>query len=170
MAAAAAGLAGGATFALAEATREQSFIMVKPDGVQRGKVADIIRRFEDRGFKLVGIKVLVPTRDLAAKHYGEHEGKPFFNGLVDFLSSGPVVAMVWEGDNMAAVGRQMLGATKPQQSAPGTIRGDLGIVMGRNLCHASDSPESAQKEIALWFTPAELAQYELATDKWIYED
>lgn len=155
--------------AFAAPGKEQSFIMVKPDGVNRAFVAEIIRRFETRGYKLVAIKVLVPPKDLVQRHYGEHAGKFFFEGLVDFLSSGAVVAMVWEGDNIVKTGRTMLGVTDPQASQPGTIRGDLGISRGRNLVHASNSVASAQKEIALWFKADEVAEYERPLDASIYE-
>uniref|UniRef100_A0A383W1M7 Nucleoside diphosphate kinase n=1 Tax=Tetradesmus obliquus TaxID=3088 RepID=A0A383W1M7_TETOB len=121
---------------------ELSFIMIKPDGVQRGLISDIIARFERKGYKLVGIKVLVPTQALAAKHYAEHDGKPFFPKLVNFLSSGPVVAMVWEGKSVVKYGRTMIGATNPLASSPGTIRGDYGIDTGRNIIHGSDSVEA----------------------------
>jgi len=143
--------------------------MVKPDGVQRGLVSAVVERFERRGYKLVGIKVIVPTAAMAEAHYEEHKGKPFFPKLVDFLSSGPVVAMAWEGEGVVKAGRAMIGATNPQASAPGTIRGDFGVVTGRNLVHGSDSDESAAREIALWFKEGELASYEAHSSKWVYE-
>lgn len=143
--------------------------MVKPDGVQRGLVGDIIKRFEQKGYKLVGLKVIVPTKERAAQHYDEHEGKPFLPKLVNFLSSGPVVAMVWEGKDVIRYGRTMIGTTNPLMSPPGTIRGDYGIDVGRNIIHGSDSIESAQKEIALWFEPQELAEYTPVAQPWIYE-
>lgn len=155
--------------AQASSLAERSFIMVKPDGVQRGLVSDIIRRFEAKGYKLVGIKVLVPTSELAGLHYKEHEGKPFYGKLVDFLSSGPVVAMVWEGKDVIKYGRTMIGATNPLASSPGTIRGDFAVDVGRNVIHGSDSVESAQKEIVLWFRSEELANYRLHAAPWIYE-
>ncbi|KAL4432788.1 hypothetical protein ABPG77_008114 [Micractinium sp. CCAP 211/92] len=175
--ASAAALAGvaltmGTTVSFAAGPRERSFIMVKPDGVHRGLVGDIIKRFEQRGYKLVGIKargVLVPSRELAASHYDEHNGKPFFPKLVDFLSSGAVVAMVFEGKDVVKTGRTMIGATNPLASAPGTIRGDFGIDMGRNIIHGSDSVESAMREIALWFKADELADYEPVATPWLYE-
>jgi len=148
---------------------ERSFIMVKPDGVQRGMVAEIIKRFEAKGYKLVGIKVIVPSKDLAGRHYEEHKERPFFPKLVNFLSSGAVVAMVWEGTGVVKYGRTMIGATNPLASEPGTIRGDFGIDVGRNIIHGSDSVESAQREMALWFLPHELADYEFANKAWIYE-
>ncbi|GMH37107.1 hypothetical protein BSKO_04980 [Bryopsis sp. KO-2023] len=163
---------GGASmmpFAFASPRDERSFIMIKPDGVQRGLVAEIIRRFESKGYKLVGIKAIVPTKDLASSHYDEHNGKPFFPKLVDFLSSGPCIAMVWEGKDVITYGRKMIGATNPSASEPGTIRGDYAIEMGRNIIHGSDSTESAQKEIALWFKSEELADYTPCAKSWVYE-
>lgn len=167
-----AGLAAtvGTSVSFAAATyKERSFIMVKPDGVHRGLVGDVIKRFESRGYKLVGVKVVVPSRELAGKHYAEHEGKPFFPKLVDFLSSGAVVAMVFEGKDIVKTGRAMIGATNPLASPPGTIRFDFGIDVGRNMIHGSDSVESAEREIALWFQPDEIAEYEPALSQWIYE-
>jgi len=148
---------------------ELSFIMIKPDGVHRGLIADIIKRFEQKGYKLVGVKILVPTKELASKHYAENDGKPFFPKLVNFLSSGPVVAMVWEGKDVVKYGRTMIGATNPLASAPGTIRGEYGVDMGRNIIHGSDSVESANREVALWFKQEELADYTPVATPWIYE-
>ncbi|KAI7845218.1 hypothetical protein COHA_001262 [Chlorella ohadii] len=153
----------------ASAVTERSFIMVKPDGVHRGLVGDIIKRFEQRGYKLVGCKVLVPSRELAAKHYAEHDGKPFFPKLVDFLTSGAVVALVFEGKDVVKTGRTMIGATNPLASPPGTIRADYGIDVGRNIIHGSDSVDSAMREIALWFRADELANYTPVATAWIYE-
>eukprot|EP00882_Tetradesmus_deserticola_P019279 GHRQ01020741.1.p1 GENE.GHRQ01020741.1~~GHRQ01020741.1.p1 ORF type:complete len:209 (-),score=25.87 GHRQ01020741.1:673-1209(-) len=130
---------------------ERSYIMIKPDGVQRGLVGEVIKRFEQRGYKLVGLKMLNVERSLAEKHYADLSEKPFFGPLVDYIISGPVVAMVWEGKNIVLTGRKMIGATNPQASEPGTIRGDYAIEVGRNVIHGSDSVENAQKEIALWF-------------------
>ncbi|KAM1025197.1 hypothetical protein ACFX15_037729 [Malus domestica] len=135
---------------------ERTFIAIKPDGVQRGLIAEIISRFERKGFKLVGIKVVVPTKDFAQKHYHDLKERPFFSGLCDFLSSGPVIAMVWEGEGVIKYGRKLIGATDPQKSEPGTIRGDLAVVVGRNIIHGSDGPETAKDEINLWFKPNEL--------------
>lgn len=143
--------------------------MIKPDGVHRGLVGDIIKRWEAKGYKLVGIKVLVPSADLAKQHYEEHDGKPFFPKLVNFLSSGAVVAMCWEGKEAVTFGRTMIGVTNPLRSAPGTVRGDFGIDVGRNIIHGSDSTESAQREIALWFSPEEIAEYTPVTKPWVYE-
>jgi nucleoside-diphosphate kinase len=144
--------------------QERTFIAVKPDGVERRLVAEIMRRFEQRGYRLAAAKVVVPPRALADEHYAEHRGKPFQPGLVDFLSSGPVFAMVWEGDGVVKQGRAMLGATNPQASPPGTIRGDYGVITSRNICHASDAVESAQREIALWFRPEEIVEGHVPTD------
>jgi nucleoside-diphosphate kinase len=149
--------------------QERSFIAVKPDGVQRGLIGEIIGRFEKRGFKLVAMKLIRPTKDFAAQHYGDLKKKPFFPGLVDFFSSGPVCAMVWEGKNVIATGRAMLGATDPNASPVGSIRGDYGIEVGRNICHGSDSPKGAEAEINLWFRPEELISWSSASESWIYE-
>lgn len=148
---------------------ERTFIMIKPDGVQRGLIGEIIRRFESKGFTMVGMKLMGVSRDLAEKHYAVHQDKPFFGSLVEFITSGPVVAMVWQGDNVIASARTLIGATKPSEAAPGTIRGDYGLTIGRNLIHGSDASETAQQEIALWFTDAELATWESALQGWIYE-
>ncbi|KAL3690595.1 hypothetical protein R1sor_016904 [Riccia sorocarpa] len=154
---------------LSAAELERSFIAIKPDGVQRGLIAEIIARFERKGYKLVAIKLVHPTKDFAEKHYDDLKGRPFFNGLTDFLSSGPVVAMVWEGQGVIKYGRKLIGATAPLASEPGTIRGDLAIAVGRNIIHGSDGPETAKDEIALWFKPEELLSYKKETDKWLYE-
>jgi len=148
---------------------ERTFIMVKPDGVQRGLVDEIISRFEKRGFKLVGLKLMQISRELAEKHYGEHQGKPFFEGLVNFITSGPVVAMVWEGKDVISTAREMMGTTNPLKAQPGTIRGTYGIDVGRNVIHGSDSSESAQREILLFFKEEELLSYEKTIDAWVYE-
>jgi nucleoside-diphosphate kinase len=148
---------------------ERSFIAVKPDGVQRGLVGEIMGRFEKRGFKLVAMKLVKPDKAFAAQHYADLKKKPFFGGLVDFFSSGPVCAMVWEGKNVIATGRAMLGATDPNASAPGTIRGDFGIEVGRNICHGSDSPKGAEAEINLWFRPEEFVCWSSTCESWIYE-
>lgn len=135
---------------------ERTYLMVKPDGVQRRLVGEIIRRFENRGFRLVGLKMLTPTPETAQKHYEVHREKPFYGELVDFVTSGPVVAMVWEGNEVVKIARAMIGATKPLDAAPGTIRGDFTADLLSNLIHGSDAPETAQSEIALWFAPGEL--------------
>ncbi|KAI5865630.1 nucleoside diphosphate kinase [Durotheca rogersii] len=150
-------------------TTEQTFIAVKPDGVQRGLVGKIISRFEDRGFKLAAIKLITPGKAHLEKHYADLKDKPFFPGLVEYMNSGPICAMVWEGLDAVKTGRVLLGATNPLASAPGTIRGDFSLAVGRNVCHGSDSVESAKKEIALWFQEGEVVSWESAQAKWIYE-
>ncbi|KAJ6943664.1 hypothetical protein NC652_009195 [Populus alba x Populus x berolinensis] len=150
------------------AQMEQTFIAIKPDGVQRGLISEIISRFERKGFKLVAIKVVVPSKEHAQKHYHDLKERPFFNGLCDFLSSGPVVAMVWEGEGVIKYGRKLIGATDPQKSEPGTIRGDLAVAIGGNVIHGSDGPETAKDEINLWFKPEELVSYTSNAEKWIY--
>ncbi|KAL0447757.1 UNVERIFIED_CONTAM: Nucleoside diphosphate kinase, chloroplastic [Sesamum latifolium] len=150
------------------AEMERTFIAIKPDGVQRGLISEIISRFEQKGFKLVAIKVVVPSKDFAKKHYHDLKERPFFNGLCDFLSSGPVIAMVWEGEGVIRYGRKLIGATDPQKSEPGTIRGDLAVQVGRNIIHGSDGPETAKDEIKLWFKPDELVNYTGNAEKWIY--
>jgi len=150
---------------------ERTFVMVKPDGVQRGLIGEIISRFEDRGLKLAGAKFMQIDRDLAEQHYGEHEDKPFFDDLVGFITSGPVMAMVWEGADATAQVRSMMGETDPAESAPGTIRGDLGLDLGRNVIHGSDTePGSNEREIDLFFDEDELVDYERIDETWLYED
>ena len=148
---------------------ERTFIAIKPDGVQRGLVGEIIGRFEKKGFTLVGLKMMMVSRELAEQHYDVHREKPFFNGLVEFIISSPVVAMVWEGEGVVASARKIIGATNPLNSEPGTIRGDYGISIGRNLIHGSDAIETAQREISLWFKEEELATWEPTLIKWIVE-
>ncbi|WP_448379839.1 nucleoside-diphosphate kinase [Gloeomargarita sp.] len=148
---------------------ERTFVAIKPDGVQRGLVGEIIRRFEAKGFTLVGLKLLRVSRELAEKHYDVHRERPFFPGLVAFITSGPLVAMVWEGDGVVAAARKMIGATNPLSAEPGTIRGDFGISIGRNLIHASDAIETAQREISLWFSNDELVSWQPATLPWLVE-
>ncbi|XP_068644341.1 nucleoside diphosphate kinase IV, chloroplastic/mitochondrial-like [Aristolochia californica] len=150
------------------AEMERTFIAIKPDGVQRGLIAEIVSRFERKGYKLVAIKLVVPTNEFAQKHYHDLKERPFFSGLCDFLSSGPVLAMVWEGEGVIKYGRKLIGATDPQKSEPGTIRGDLAVVVGRNIIHGSDGPETAKDEINLWFHPEELVSYSSNAEKWIY--
>jgi nucleoside-diphosphate kinase len=130
---------------------ERTFVMIKPDGVRRNLVGECIGRFEARGLRLIELKLLTPSRDLAESHYGAHRGKGFFEGVVQFITSGPVVAMVLEGPNAIAAVRQMVGATRPLEAAPGSIRGDFALDVGENIVHASDAPETAEQEIALWF-------------------
>ena len=148
---------------------EQTFIMIKPDGVARGLIAEIIKRFEQRGYKLVGLKMLAPSESLLSVHYGDLKDKPFYPGLVKHISSGPVVAMVWEGKAVVSQGRQMLGETDPLKSKPGSIRGDFSIDLGRNIIHGSDSVESAEQEIALWFTKDEIVNYTLPSHSQVFE-
>jgi nucleoside-diphosphate kinase len=148
---------------------ERTFLAVKPDGVQRGLVGEVIHRFEAKGFTLVGLKFLQVSRELAEQHYAEHKEKPFFSGLVDFITSGPVVAMVWEGKGIIAAARKIIGATNPLNAEPGTIRGDYGVDIGRNIIHGSDAPETAQREISLWFKAEELAAWQPTLTSWIYE-
>lgn len=148
---------------------ERTYVMVKPDGVQRGLVSEVISRFERRGLKIAGLKMLQIPRGLAENHYGEHQGKPFFEALVGYITSGPVVAMVLEGKNAVAAAREMMGATDPQKAAPGTIRGTFGLDIGRNVVHGSDSADSARREIGLFFKAEELVDYRLENEPWIYE-
>lgn len=148
---------------------ERTFIAVKPDGVQRGLVGEIVRRFETKGFTLVGLKLLQVSKELAEQHYDVHKERPFFPGLVEFITSGPVVAMVWEGDGVIASARKLIGATNPLNSEPGTIRGDYGVSIGRNLIHGSDAPETAQREIGLWFKSEELVSWQPTIMPWLYE-
>ena len=144
-------------------------MLVKPDGVQRGLVGEIIGRLERRGLKLAGLKLMQVDESLAHRHYGEHIDRPFFAGLVSFITSGPVVAMAWEAINAVEIVRSTMGVTNPANAAPGTIRGDLGVDIGRNLIHGSDSPESAARELALFFEPDELLSYGRSNDEWIVE-
>ncbi|UBF28604.1 nucleoside-diphosphate kinase [Kovacikia minuta CCNUW1] len=148
---------------------ERTFLAVKPDGVQRKLIGEIIRRFETKGFTLVGLKLLNVSRELAETHYGVHRERPFFAGLVEFITSGPVVAMVWEGDGVIASARKIIGATNPLTAEPGTIRGDYGVNVGRNLIHGSDAPETAQQEISLWFKEEELVNWQPTLMTWIHE-
>jgi nucleoside-diphosphate kinase len=148
---------------------DRTLVLVKPDGVQRGLIGEIISRLERRGLKIVGMKLMQVSGELANRHYGEHEGKPFFAGLVGFITSGPIVAMAIEGNNVVGLVRTTVGATNPAASAPGTIRGDLGVDIGRNLIHGSDSDESAKRELSLFFTEGELVDYSRDTDPWIIE-
>ncbi len=148
---------------------ERTLIIVKPDALQRGLAGEIIARFERRGLKLVGLKLMRIDEALANRHYGEHQGKPFFKGLVDFITSSPVIVGVLEGTNAITAVRTTMGATNPAAAGPGTIRGDYALELGRNMVHGSDSPESAEREIGLFFTPAELLEYERNVDPWVFE-
>ena len=148
---------------------ERTLILIKPDGVQRGLVGPILARFEGRGLKIVGLKLMQVPTDLAARHYAEHEGKAFYPGLLGYITSAPVVAMVLEGTNAIEAVRKTVGATRSFEAEAGTIRGDLALEVGRNLVHASDKPETAEREVALWFSDAELIGYARDTDRWIFE-
>ncbi|KAJ1778180.1 nucleoside diphosphate kinase Ndk1 [Coemansia sp. RSA 2523] len=160
-------------YGVAGTSKERTFIAVKPDGVQRGLVSDIIARFERRGYKLVGMKLLVPSAALAKEHYADLSSKPFFAGLVDYMTNGkaPVLGMVWEGPAVIKQGRVMLGATDPKAAGPGTIRGDYCLTIGRNICHGSDSAESAQKEISMWFGGrGEIIDWTSNNEEWVVSD
>ncbi|XP_018017618.1 nucleoside diphosphate kinase B [Hyalella azteca] len=148
---------------------ERTFIAIKPDGVQRGLIGDIIKRFEVKGFKLVAMKFMQASEDHLKLHYADLSDKPFFAGLVKYMASAPLLAMVWEGNNVVRTARNMMGETKPFDSKPGTIRGDFCIDVGRNIIHGSDSVESANKEIALWFKSEELVSWTQGSHAWIYE-
>ena len=148
---------------------ERTFIMIKPDGVQRHLTGEIIHRFERKGFTLVGLKMVQVSRDLAEKHYGVHKERPFFNSLIEFITSAPVVAMVWEGENVVSAARNIIGATNPTTADPGSIRGDFGVSIGRNLIHGSDAIETAQTEVALWFSDEELLDWKPVRQSWLYE-
>ena len=148
---------------------EKTFAMVKPDGVQRGLVGKILERFEDRGLKISAMKMMKIPRELAERHYEEHRGKGFYEPLLDYITSGPVVCMVLEGENSVAAVRAMMGKTNPQDAAPGTIRGDFSQVTGRNIVHGSDSPESAKREIKLFFNDYEIPKYEKIDEAWLFE-
>ncbi|MFM7788352.1 MAG: nucleoside-diphosphate kinase [Microcystis panniformis] len=148
---------------------ERTFLMIKPDGVQRNLVGEIIQRFEAKGFTLVGLKMMQVSRELAEKHYAVHKERPFFPSLVDFITSSPVVAMVWQGEGVIASARKIIGATNPLNAEPGTIRGDFGISVGRNLIHGSDGPYTATDEVSLWFSDAELANWTPAITPWVVE-
>ncbi|WLR53097.1 nucleoside-diphosphate kinase [Bacillus tianshenii] len=147
---------------------EKTFLMVKPDGVQRNLIGEIVSRFEKKGFQLVGAKLMTIPQELAEEHYGEHKEKPFFGELTGFITSAPVFAMVWQGEGVIATARQMMGKTNPADAASGTIRGDYGLTVGKNVIHGSDSPESAEREINLFFDEKELNTYDKHMDKWVY--
>ena len=145
---------------------ERTLVLVKPDGVQRLLTGRILARFEERGLKIVGLKLVAVDRELAERHYAVHRAKPFFGGLVDFITSSPLVALALEGPNAISVVRAMVGATRPHEAAPGTIRGDFALETAQNLIHASDGPETATTELALWFGPGELLEYGREIDRW----
>jgi nucleoside-diphosphate kinase len=149
--------------------REQTFLMVKPDGVKRGLVGNIISRMERKGLKLVAMKMMHINPELASRHYGEHKGKPFYDGLIEFITSAPVVAMIWEGDDAVEMARSMIGATDPRKAAPGSMRGDLAVFTGKNIVHGSDSVESAIREIGLFFSKEEYCSYSLPCENCLYD-
>ena len=151
------------------ADMERTFVMVKPDGVQRGLVGEIFSRFEKRGLKIVAMKMLHIPPEMASKHYAEHVGKPFYEKLVSYITSGPVVAAVLEGKNAVKIARDMMGKTNPMDAGPGTIRGDYGLEIGRNVIHGSDSLESARREISIFFSPEEIMEYRRIDEDWLYE-
>jgi len=148
---------------------ERTLVLVKPDGVQRGLIGEIIKRLEQRGLRLIAGKFILVSRDFAEEHYGIHKGKPFYETLLDYITSSPVMAMAWDGPNAVAAVRQTMGATKPTEAAPGSVRHDFGLEIGRNLTHASDSPENGKTEVALWFTKEELLDWDRALTPWILE-
>jgi nucleoside-diphosphate kinase len=148
---------------------EKTLVLVKPDGVQRGLIGEVIKRLERRGLKLIGAKFISVSKELAETHYAIHKGKPFYDGLIHYILSAPVMAMVWEGPSAIEAVRQTMGATRPTAAAPGSIRHDFGLEIGRNLTHASDTVENGEKEVSLWFKPDELVHWERANDFWIFE-
>ncbi|HSR48796.1 MAG TPA: nucleoside-diphosphate kinase [Anaerolineales bacterium] len=148
---------------------EKTLVLVKPDGVQRGLIGEIIGRLERRGLRLVAARFCRVSRDLAERHYAVHQGKPFYAGLVEYITSAPVMAMVWEGPGAIAAVRQTMGATRPSEAAPGTVRHDFGLEVGRNLTHASDGTDTAAAEVALWFGPEDLVSWDRAVDPWVFE-
>lgn len=148
---------------------ERTLIIIKPDGVERGLIGPIITRFEQRGLKIVGLKIMQVSPELARRHYAIHEGKPFFEPLINYITSAPVVVMALEGPQAVQAARNTIGATKPVEATAGSIRGDFGMMVGRNLVHGSDSPENGAAEIALWFSELELIAYERGIDRWILE-
>jgi nucleoside-diphosphate kinase len=148
---------------------ERSLVLVKPDGVQRALIGEIIARLERRGLRLVAAKFMAVSRTLAEEHYAIHKGKPFYEGLLDYITAAPVMAMVWEAPNAVAAIRQTMGATRPWEAAPGTVRHDFALEVGRNITHASDTPENGEKESALWFKKEEILSWSREVDKWVFE-
>jgi len=148
---------------------ERTLVLIKPDGVQRGLIGEIIARLERRGLRLLGAKFLQVNPELAETHYAIHQGKPFYDGLIAYITSAPVMAMVWEGPNAITAVRQTMGATRPTEAAPGSVRHDFALEVGRNLTHASDSVENGQAEVSLWFTDQELVPWKRAIDPWVFE-
>lgn len=149
---------------------ERTFVLVKPDGVQRGLMGEVVARLEKRGLRMIGAKFMWVSQELAKSHYAIHADKPFYNSLIRYITSAPVLAMVWEGPNAVAAVRQTMGSTRPLEASPGTVRHDFALEVGRNLTHASDSTENGEKEIDLWFTPSELANWSREIDQWVFED
>ncbi len=148
---------------------ERTLVLVKPDGVERGLVGEVISRLERRGLRLVAARFMQVSKELAETHYAIHKGKPFYEGLISYITSAPIMAMVWEGPNAVAAVRQTMGSTRPTEAAPGTLRHDFALEVGRNLTHASDEPANAEKEVALWFKPQELVTWTRDVDKWVFE-
>jgi nucleoside-diphosphate kinase len=148
---------------------EKTLVLVKPDGVQRGLIGEIFSRLENRGLRIIGAKFMWVGRELAEMHYAIHKGKPFYDGLIEYITSAPVMAMVWEGPDAILAVRQTMGATRPTEAAPGTIRHDFGLQVGRNLTHASDTPDNGDQEVALWFKEEELVYWERSLDRWFFE-
>ena len=148
---------------------ERTLVLVKPDGVQRGLIGEVISRLERRGLRLVAGKFLQVSKQLAETHYAVHKGKPFYDGLIQYIISAPVMATAWEGPNAVAAVRQTMGATRPTEAAPGTLRHDFALEVGRNLTHASDSPENGEAEVALWFKKDEIVEWQREVDKWVFE-
>jgi len=148
---------------------EKTLVLVKPDAVQRGLIGEVLSRLERRGLRLIGAKFMAVSQELAETHYAIHKGKPFYDGLIRYITSAPVMAMVWEGPSAIAAVRQTMGSTRPTEAAPGSLRHDFALEVGRNLTHASDTPENGEQEVALWFKPGELVAWERSTDRWIFE-
>ena len=147
---------------------ERTLVIIKPDAIQRRLAGEIIHRFERKGLRIIAMKMIKVDLALAERHYGEHKGKPFYEPLVSFITSGPVVPMVWEGENAVALGRSMMGKTDPQSSRPGTLKGDFGLNLSRNVIHGSDSPESATREIGIFFSSGEILEYSRIDEEWLY--
>ena len=152
-----------------EKASERTYVMIKPDGVHRGLVGTIIQRFENRGYKLIAMKMCAPSKELLENHYGDLKNKKFFPSLIEYMMMGPVVSMVWQGMSVVSTGRKIVGATNPLDSTPGTLRGDFCIDTGRNIIHASDKVEAAEEEIAMWFTKEEINSWTMVSEKMIYE-
>ncbi len=148
---------------------ERTLILVKPDAMQRGLAFEVLGRLERRGLRLAGLRLLQVDEAMAKRHYAEHDGKPFFKGLVDYITSSPIIAAVFEGTNAVAAARQTMGSTKPTEAAPGTVRGDFGLEIGRNLVHGSDSPQSAEREIGIFFEGQPVLDWKRDTDRWVFE-